>query len=132
VGISISDIVAGLYLYAGIAKALYDRKRTEKGTQVDIAMFDATLALLEHPFMAYAATGKAPGRIGNRHASMTPSTSSMQKTILSFCAVATTTCSTCCVRQSVKSRWYRIRDPSPTCCAPITLQRLEQISLKCL
>lgn len=72
VGTSISDIAAGLYLYAGIATALYDRERTGKGTQVDIAMFDATLALLEHPFMAYAATGKAPERIGNRHASMTP------------------------------------------------------------
>lgn len=72
VGTSISDIAAGLYLYAGIATALYDRERTGKGTQVDIAMFDATLAFLEHPFMAYAATGKAPERIGNRHASMTP------------------------------------------------------------
>jgi len=72
VGTSISDIAAGLYLYAGIATALYDRERTGKGTQVDIAMFDATLAFLEHPFMAWAATGKAPERIGNRHPSMTP------------------------------------------------------------
>lgn len=72
VGTSISDIAAGLYLYAGIVTALYDRERSGKGTQVDIAMFDATLAFLEHPFMAWAATGKAPGRIGNRHPSMTP------------------------------------------------------------
>ena len=72
VGTSISDIAAGLYLYAGIVTALYDRERTGKGTQVDIAMFDATIAFLEHPFMAYAATGKPPERIGNRHASMTP------------------------------------------------------------
>ncbi|MBB2198790.1 CoA:oxalate CoA-transferase [Gluconacetobacter sp. 1c LMG 22058] len=72
VGTSISDIAAGLYLYAGIVTALYDRERTGKGTQVDIAMFDATLAFLEHPFMAWAATGKAPERIGNRHPSMTP------------------------------------------------------------
>ncbi|MFW7269934.1 CoA:oxalate CoA-transferase [Gluconacetobacter sp. Hr-1-5] len=72
VGTSISDIAAGLYLYAGIVTALYDRERTGKGTQVDIAMFDATLAFLEHPFMAWAATGKAPARIGNRHPSMTP------------------------------------------------------------
>jgi CoA:oxalate CoA-transferase len=72
VGTSISDIAAGLYLYAGIVTALYDRERTGKGTQIDIAMFDATLAFLEHPFMAWAATGKAPERIGNRHPSMTP------------------------------------------------------------
>jgi len=72
VGTSVSDIAAGIYLYAGIVTALYDRERTGKGTQIDIAMFDATLAFLEHPFMAWAATGKAPGRIGNRHPSMTP------------------------------------------------------------
>jgi CoA:oxalate CoA-transferase len=72
VGTSISDIAAGLYLYAGIVTALYDRERTGNGSQIDIAMFDATLAFLEHPFMAWAATGKAPERIGNRHPSMTP------------------------------------------------------------
>ncbi|WP_347557075.1 CoA:oxalate CoA-transferase [Robbsia sp. KACC 23696] len=72
VGTSISDIAAGLYLYAGIATALYDRERTGKGAHIDIAMFDATLAFLEHPFMAWAATGEAPPRIGNRHPSMTP------------------------------------------------------------
>lgn len=72
VGTSMSDIAAGLYLYAGIVTALLDRTRTGKGSQVDIAMLDATIAFLEHPFMAYAATGKGPERIGNRHASMTP------------------------------------------------------------
>lgn len=72
VGTSISDIAAGVFLYSGIVTALYDRERTGKGAQIDIAMFDATLAFLEHPFMAWAATGKAPGRIGNRHPSMTP------------------------------------------------------------
>lgn len=72
VGTSVSDIAAGLYLYAGIVTALLDREHTGKGMQVDIAMLDATIAFLEHPFMAYAATGKGPERIGNRHPSMAP------------------------------------------------------------
>ena len=72
VGTSISDIAAGLYLYAGIVTALYEREQTGKGMQVDVAMLDATIAFLEHPFMAYAATGKGPVRMGNRHPSMAP------------------------------------------------------------
>lgn len=72
VGTSLADIAAGLFMYAGIATALYERAQSGRGRHVDIAMFDATLAFLEHPFMAYGATGKAPERIGNRHPSMAP------------------------------------------------------------
>lgn len=72
VGTSLSDIAAGLYMYAGIMTALYDRARTGHGCQVDVAMLDATLGFLVNPMMAYAATGRAQPRIGNRHASMAP------------------------------------------------------------
>ncbi|WLE62474.1 CoA:oxalate CoA-transferase [Burkholderia plantarii] len=72
VGTSLSDLCGGLYLFSGIASALYDRERTGRGTHVDVAMFDATLAFLEHGFMSYVATGRAPGRIGNRHPYMAP------------------------------------------------------------
>jgi len=72
VGTSLSDLCGGVFMFSGIASALYDRQKTGKGAHVDVAMFDATLAFLEHGFMSYVATGRAPGRIGNRHPYMAP------------------------------------------------------------
>lgn len=72
VGTSISDLCAGIYMFCGIATALYAREKTGKGTHVDIAMFDSTIAFLEHGLMHYVATGKTPERIGNRHPYMSP------------------------------------------------------------
>ncbi|KJK23797.1 CoA-transferase [Burkholderiaceae bacterium 16] len=72
VGTSLSDLCAGVFMFCGIASALYAREQTGKGAHVDVAMFDATLAFLEHGFMSYVATGEAPARIGNRHPYMAP------------------------------------------------------------
>ena len=72
VGTSISDLVAGIYLFAGIASALYAREKTGKGCQVDISMLDVSFALLEHALMHYSATGQPAQRIGNRHPYMAP------------------------------------------------------------
>ncbi|EFE51746.1 CoA-transferase family III protein [Providencia rettgeri DSM 1131] len=72
VGTSISDLCAGIYMFSGIASALYAREKTGQGAHVDIAMFDSTISFLEHGLMAYVATGKAPERIGNRHPYMSP------------------------------------------------------------
>ena len=72
VGTSLSDLCAGVFMFSGIASALYAREKSGKGAHVDVAMFDATIAFLEHGFMEYVATGKALQRIGNRHPFMTP------------------------------------------------------------
>lgn len=72
VGTSVSDLVGGTFMFAGIASALYAREKTGKGRHVDVAMFDGTFAFLEHGVMAYSATGKSPQRIGNRHPYMAP------------------------------------------------------------
>ncbi|KWR91585.1 CoA:oxalate CoA-transferase [Cupriavidus sp. IDO] len=72
VGTSLSDLCGGVFMFCGIASALYARERTGKGAHVDVAMFDATLSFLEHGFMSYVATGHAPARIGNRHPYMAP------------------------------------------------------------
>lgn len=72
VGTSLSDLCGGVFMFCGIASALYAREKTGKGAYVDVAMFDATLAFLEHGFMEYVATGKPLARIGNRHPFMTP------------------------------------------------------------
>jgi CoA:oxalate CoA-transferase len=72
VGTSMSDLCGGVFMFCGIASALYAREKTGQGAHVDVAMFDATLAFLEHSFMSYVATGRAPERIGNRHPYMAP------------------------------------------------------------
>jgi CoA:oxalate CoA-transferase len=72
VGTSLSDLCAGVFMFCGIASALYAREKNGKGAHVDVAMFDATLAFSEHGFMSFVATGEAPGRIGNRHPFMAP------------------------------------------------------------
>ena len=72
VGTSVSDLVAGTFMFGGIVSALYAREKTGKGAQIDIAMSDCTFAFLEQALMHYVATGHAPPRIGNRHPMMTP------------------------------------------------------------
>jgi CoA:oxalate CoA-transferase len=71
-GTSIADITGGLFLLAGIASALYYREKTGTGRQVDVAMLDGQLAILESAVMRYAASGQVPGPMGNRHPSITP------------------------------------------------------------
>ncbi len=72
VGTSVSDLVAGVQMFSGIATALYAREKTGKGARIDIAMFDGTFSFLEQALMDYVATGEVPQRIGNRHPIMTP------------------------------------------------------------
>lgn len=72
VGASIADLTTGVYTVAAIVTALYARERTGRGTRIDVAMLDAMLSYLEHGFMHLAAYGQPPGRIGNRHPSITP------------------------------------------------------------
>lgn len=72
VGASIADLTTGVYTVAAITTALYRREQTGRGERIDVAMLDAMLSFLEHGFMHLAAYGSAPGRIGNRHPSITP------------------------------------------------------------
>jgi CoA:oxalate CoA-transferase len=72
VGTSLSDLLGGTFLFGGILAALHAREQSGRGAHVDISMFDATLAFLEHGLMQYVATGEAPERIGNRHPYMAP------------------------------------------------------------
>jgi crotonobetainyl-CoA:carnitine CoA-transferase CaiB-like acyl-CoA transferase len=51
-GASIADIVAGIYAAYGTLLALYARERTGRGQHVDVAMYDAMIAMADMvPFM---------------------------------------------------------------------------------
>ena len=71
-GVAIVDIVSGMFAAYGIAMALLARERTGKGQEVDLAMLDATVALLTYQAGNYFASGKVPARLGNRHPSIVP------------------------------------------------------------
>jgi crotonobetainyl-CoA:carnitine CoA-transferase CaiB-like acyl-CoA transferase len=71
-GVAIADIVSGMFAAYGIAMALLARERTGRGQQVDLGMLDAVTALLTYQAGNYFASGKAPGRLGNRHPSIVP------------------------------------------------------------
>lgn len=72
VGVSIGDLAAGLYLAQGILLALLSREKTGLGQQVDVAMLDCQVALLENHISRHLVAGQTPGPIGNRHASIAP------------------------------------------------------------
>jgi len=71
-GIPVADLAAGLYAFGGITSALLGRQRTGRGTHLDIAMYDATVSLLEGAALSWLATGLDPGRIGNAHFAIAP------------------------------------------------------------
>mgnify|MGYP003296220364 CR=1 FL=1 len=59
-GVPVADLSAGLYAFGGITSALLGRERTGRGTHVDIAMYDATVSLLEGAALSWLATGREP------------------------------------------------------------------------
>jgi CoA:oxalate CoA-transferase len=71
-GTSIGDLTGGMFLLAGVCSALYHRERTGAGLRVDVSLLDGQIAILESAVVRCANTGQAPGRIGNRHPSITP------------------------------------------------------------
>ena len=71
-GAPVADLSAGLYAFGGITSALLGRNATGRGTHLDVAMYDATVSLLEGAALAWLATGVEPGRIGNVHFAIAP------------------------------------------------------------
>jgi CoA:oxalate CoA-transferase len=67
IGESIADVVSGLFGSWSILAALVERGRTAQGRRIDIAMFDAMMAIQPLVVARYLATGVTPIRVGNRH-----------------------------------------------------------------
>jgi len=71
-GVPVADLSAGLYAFGGITSALLGRERTGRGCHIDIAMYDATISLLEGAALSWLATGSDPEPIGNAHFAIAP------------------------------------------------------------
>ena len=72
VGVSVSDIAAGLNAYARILEALLRRSRSGEGAVLEVSLFDATAEWMTVPLLYHDYTGKAPARVGIRHPSIAP------------------------------------------------------------
>jgi len=72
VGSSISDILAGIYSALAITASLARLERTKRGADLDMAMLDCTVAVLENAVVRYAVTGDVPKPLGTRHPSIAP------------------------------------------------------------
>ncbi len=72
VGVSIGDMVAGLYLAFGILAALRSRDTTGRGQLLDVALMEAQVALCENAIVRRSALNESPTRIGSRHPLVAP------------------------------------------------------------
>jgi crotonobetainyl-CoA:carnitine CoA-transferase CaiB-like acyl-CoA transferase len=72
VGTSIADLVTGQTAVNGILASLLVKNTTGQGQFIDISMLEATSALLTFNASIYFATGEAPKRRGNGHATIVP------------------------------------------------------------
>jgi itaconate CoA-transferase len=72
VGVSVTDIAAGLNAYAGILEALLLRQRTGEGSHVTVSLFDATAEWMAVPLLHHRYGAGAPRRVGLKHPSVAP------------------------------------------------------------
>ncbi len=72
VGVSIGDMVGGLYLALGVLAALRARDATGEGQFLDVALMEAQMALCENAIVRRSAFGEQPTRQGSRHALLAP------------------------------------------------------------
>lgn len=72
VGVALVDVVCGLYTAIGVQSALLERQVSGRGQQVHVSLMSAAMASLVNQASAYLGAGVVPGRLGNRHPSISP------------------------------------------------------------
>jgi crotonobetainyl-CoA:carnitine CoA-transferase CaiB-like acyl-CoA transferase len=71
-GVSVADMVAGMYAAFGIMNALRVKEKTGRGQYVDVAMLDGQLGLLSGMIGAYLADGEVPAPMGTAYKALLP------------------------------------------------------------
>ena len=72
VGVAVVDLFTGLYTCVAILSALFAREKTGEGAHIDMALFDAQLAMLANQASNALVSGKDPPRQGNTHPNIVP------------------------------------------------------------
>jgi crotonobetainyl-CoA:carnitine CoA-transferase CaiB-like acyl-CoA transferase len=68
----ISDLIAGLYAALGILGALYHRKETGQGQEIQTSLMDGLISFLGYLSANFLATDQLPLRTGNDHPIVAP------------------------------------------------------------
>ncbi|MFV0535160.1 MAG: CaiB/BaiF CoA transferase family protein [Cumulibacter sp.] len=71
-GISVADIAAGMYSYAGVLTAVIQRLRTGDGATIEVSMLEALAEWMSFPMYYSAYGGSDPKRTGASHAAIAP------------------------------------------------------------
>jgi len=71
-GISVADIAAGMYAYAGVLTALLARTASGRGATIEVSLFDALAEWMGSPAYYTMYGGSPPPRSGANHASIAP------------------------------------------------------------
>ncbi len=71
-GVALVDVICGLYTVIGVQAALAERVTSGRGQHVHVSLLGAALASLVNQASAYLGAGVVPGRLGDRHPSITP------------------------------------------------------------
>ena len=72
VGTSIADIAGGMYAYASVLGALFDRERTGEGSAIDVSLFDSLVEWMSYPLYYTQYGGTPPARMGTSHPTIAP------------------------------------------------------------
>jgi len=72
VGVAVTDIFTGLYSVIAIQAALRHAEATGEGQHIDMALFDAQMAVLANQNLNFLVSGVAPTRMGNAHPNISP------------------------------------------------------------
>jgi len=71
-GVAVADLFTGMYAASMILAALYRRSETGEGATIDLALFDAQLAMLANQAANALVSGRDPGRQGAGHPNIVP------------------------------------------------------------
>jgi len=71
-GVAVADLFTGMYTANAILAALVRRDKTDEGATIDMALFDAQLAMLANQASNALVSGKDPGRQGVGHPNIVP------------------------------------------------------------
>ncbi len=71
-GVALVDVLTGKDAVIGILAALREREASGLGQHVEVNLLSSLLGSLVNQAGGYLATGRSPGRMGNRHPSIAP------------------------------------------------------------
>ena len=98
--IAIVDTMTAIHSTAAVNAALYARRDTGKGQQIDLALYDTALVSLGNLGSYYLIGGEQPQRAGNGHFASAPNNSFETSNGKIYMAVATRSCSPTPARRS--------------------------------